>query len=248
MSQVVFASMKMPTAKTKPEVDADGYYKVSLGAFNVPNSIGEVYPFTPEVEALLAPVSYLSNKISSGYLYSENDHPILEPGMSAKEYIQRISRIDQENLIGQFKSIEIVKSNKRSSSGDVIYYVVGWVKPFGTHKEILQQSLDDDTINTAFSLRCLFKYGNWNGARARLVFSIITWDFVLAPGIKTANKFSMSAGLEDEVMFSEEALREAIASLEEDFGDDTAGLESEFPMLDGIKKSICGTGNCLYEW
>jgi len=248
MSNIVFTNIKSPSQDAKLEKDAEGYYNICLGAFNYPNSIGEAYPFTQEVKALFDKSSSFMKKIQNGQLYAELDHPAMEPGMTPQQYIARISKIDMDNVAAHIREIELVPSKTKMNNGSPVVYAYGWVKPFGTHKQMLQDSLDTQSINTAFSLRCLFKYGVYNGVRSRLIFSIINYDFVVSPGLPQASKYSTQTGLESNVEFTTEELKEAINGIEEEYKDNQIGLEAEYPMLNDIKSALCSDDSrCIYN-
>jgi hypothetical protein len=111
--------------------------------------------------------------------------------MTTAQYYARNLRIDLENVSHTIKKLALRKTNipcGLPGRGNQVA-VDGWVKPSGVKGDGLQKELDDPDANVAFSIRCFTQNTNVNGVTEKEVMQIITWDWVLEPGIKSANKF-----------------------------------------------------------
>lgn len=197
--------------KEKLEVDANGYYKCILGAFNLSNYHGQHYPLLPSVKALFEVGGVVRRRIDSGLCKGEYKHPDVS-GLTMEQAIRRIAVLDELLISHHIKSLELVES--KDEFGNPIILVVGWVLPTGPYGPTLKDQLANREENVAFSVRCLFNLANVNGKPARVVTDIFTYDHVHEPGISTATKYA-SIGLEelgDDIYFTEIDLNAAIAT------------------------------------
>jgi len=178
--------------------DENGYYTVILGALNVYNSAGEYYKAEGALE-LFKSSSHLMRRIESGALYSELGHPKKLPGMTNQDYYNRIITLNENNLCGHISEITLDhnygKEHPEYNNPDMIA-IIGKVKPSGEKANALELSLSNPKENTAFSVRGLTENEYVNGRIERVLTNIITWDFVVEPGIHIANK-ACSPSLED---------------------------------------------------
>jgi len=245
MSNIIFASVGMTVGKSL-KVDSEGYHYVRMGSFNVWNSSGEYYPLTETVKQILANSSDFTKTITEGKLYGELEHPEFTPGMTAQQYIRRNLLVKGSNLSHHIKKIELVPTNKTDSvTGDKVYDVFGWVLPFGPHKQQLIDSLASESINTAFSLRCLYKPIHTNGRVYRGVKVIITYDFVTRNGVAGADKFAV--GRESEVSYTLDEVLEAVDELREIYTE--VGTESDInaDILNEIS-NVCDDTRSVLSW
>ena len=169
--------------------DADGYYKVVLGAFNVLNSAGEAYSFDG-IEAILKDkTNVLNTRMSTGRLRSEADHPRREPGQSVRDFVSRNLDISTARAACHIKEAWLDKTDHSEGIpglGNVIL-VKGLVKPSGVFGKGLKDSLDNPEEDTCFSIRCFSVIKNRGIQAVRYIKQIVTWDWVNAPGIQYAS-------------------------------------------------------------
>lgn len=191
MEKMVFTYTRGDLLNKKIEKDAQGWYKVNLGAINAFNEHGAFYLQDGVRELLYNPESRLAQKLENGYLIGEMEHPKIPPTLSKEEAFMFVSYPNRDRQSHHIKSIEIVDTGVAPGKGfsGTILQLVGWVKPSGPFGKFLQESLDDPEINTAFSIRSLTKNGRVGATEVRKIQSIITFDWVTEPGIRTANKF-----------------------------------------------------------
>ena len=245
MDNIVFASVGMTVGKSL-KVDSEGYHYVRLGSFNVWNSSGEYYPLTPMVKDILSASSDFTSTIRDGKLYGELEHPEYMNGMPAEDFIRRNLLVKGDNLSHHFKSITLSPTGKQDRvTGDKVYDVHGWVLPFGPHKQQLLDSLASDSINTAFSLRCLYKPVTIDGRVHRDLKVIITYDFVTKNGVAGADKFTV--GGESEVSFTTQEVQQAVYDLK--CIQEQVGTESNInvELLNKIG-DICDGTRCVLNW
>ena len=174
-SVILSATSYKPMKGKEIQKDADGYYKVRLGAFNVFNAKNAFYIGEGVKDLINNPNSIFYRRLKKGYLCGEMGHPSMKPGMSIQQFIYRTSIIDQENIAFHIKVI----------------IVEGWIKPSGPKGKYLQEALDNPDRNVAFSVRSVSKDKIVNGVIIKQTTSIATWDWVVEPGISNANTFDM---------------------------------------------------------
>ena len=192
---ITFSAIKVHDQNKQVKVDDKGYYYVTLGAFNCFNSAGAFY-LADGVKDLIENQSNLfAKRIANGYLTGEMGHPSFQPGMSHNDYLIRNLRIEQGNISHHIRSVELIPTDEDSGlpgKGKIIK-VMGWVKPTGEKGQFLKEALDNPEMNVAFSIRSLTNDTPVQGVMIKKIVQIVTWDWVVEPGIKCANKFSTLA-------------------------------------------------------
>lgn len=194
--------------KLKP--DSNGYYPVVLGGFDIPNPRGDVYPYKA-AEKLFEESSTLMRNIGAGTLYGEWGHPKRQPGQSLSNYLKRCSIIDEANIAFHIKKIEINKTDVKDEHGNPVVVVMGWVKGSGPSAKTFNEMLENPDQNVCFSIRATtYDVPNSSGKLDRNLATIVTWDFVVYPGLKVAQKY-LSPALEsfEQHEFTKEDLMEA---------------------------------------
>lgn len=204
--------------------DENGYYTFILGGLNTYNSAGEYYVAEKAVE-LFKNSSSLMRRISNGALYSELGHPKKQPGMSLEDFYRRVLTIDENNICGHISEVwldtEYGKKNPDLNNPDLIA-IIGKIKPFGTKANFLKDALENSKQNIAFSVRGLTDNLNRNGRVERILTEIVTWDCVLEPGIKIANKWNSPVleDLSDTIVVKEKLLKVAKEELNNKFANE----------------------------
>lgn len=179
-------------AKKQLEKDDNGYYKICLGAINSFNSTRDFYladGFEEMVKDINGP---LGSKIANGNLMGEAGHPDYINGQTKEEFYKRILKIDLSNVSHHIREVFTKPTNIPSGiagKGNVIA-VYGWVKPIGKLGETLRDSLENPDQNTCFSIRSFTNDTVVGGINYKRFSAIITWDWVVSPGIRIANKFN----------------------------------------------------------
>lgn len=198
-SHISLAATKVNVKQEQLEKDGDGYYLVTLGAFNTFNTSGVFYLEDKIRDFIHNDNYYLSKRIKQGYLYGEMGHPQRLPGQSPTDFLLRTGRIDMDRISHHIKEVLFVPTNKSSGvpGQPNILLCKGWVKPAGVFGDKLQASLDNPNINTAFSLRAIHDESKKGGIPMKTITQIITWDWVLQPGMSCANKWDTLTADED---------------------------------------------------
>lgn len=173
------------TEKARLKPDADGYYKVKIGAFDAYNNMRQFYPLEP-AKALFSKTSTLMRKLCKGVLKGEYGHPMREPGEDVDAYINRAGRVTEGNVSHHFR--EITLSPTKDASGRVVHEVIARIKPMGPRGDVLKASLENPHENIGFSIRCFSKDRFVGRVLHKSVTEIITWDAVNEPGVESANK------------------------------------------------------------
>lgn len=217
------------TGELKP--DADGYYELTLGALDVFNSGGAFYPLGP-ARQLFEGSSSLMRRIASGNCKGECGHPKMAPGMSMRDYLGRIMRIEETNVCCHFREVRL--ETIKDTNGRDIVGVVGKVKPSGPQGPALKEALENPHENVCFSVRSLTNDVPSGGILHKNIKTIVCWDWVTEPGIRVATKYN-SPSLEsfEETGFTEAQLS-SVTALEASVG---VGVESHnnVPVSDVMK-------------
>lgn len=192
---VLSAAAYKPLKGKEIEKDADGYYKVRLGAFNIFNAQGAFYSDKGIEDILKGKDSIFYRRLSQGFLRGEMGHPPMKPGMTKAQFIYRSSIIDMDNVAFHIKKVELENTDEKVENMGMagnVKIVVGWVKPAGPKGKYLQEALDNPECNVAFSVRSISSDRILpNGTIFKETKFITTWDWVVEPGIKLANTFDM---------------------------------------------------------
>lgn len=189
MSVVYESTLLISTGKKGVlRCDADGYYDVTLGAFNTYNSSGAFYD-APSAKAFFDEGHDFMRRIKAGALYGECGHPVPVPGMSKTEWLVRILTIDPRNTSHHIKSLEIDETSFKNKDGSPMVAVMGRVKPM---IEKLAASLENPHENTAFSIRSITNdaFCPRRGCMVKHMKKPVTYDYVIEPGIAIATKYN----------------------------------------------------------
>ena len=111
--------------------------------------------------------------------------------MSKVEFYERNLKIEQTRISHHIRDIVFTDTKTpcgMPGKGNIVL-VQAWLKPDGPMGDALKKSLDDPEQNVAFSIRCFTKDEMVNGTVIKQVVQIVTWDWVVEPGMKMANKF-----------------------------------------------------------
>lgn len=215
MSILRLTAANLPAKKDgelKVKCDSEGYYELILGGLNVFNSVGDYYP-AERAKELFNSSSTLQRRIKNGSLKGEVGHPAMQPGMTIEQYVDRLLKIDLDNVCCHFKEIWLddAKKTPTSTPGQILIY--GLVKPISAKGEKLAASLENPHDNTAFSIRSAIDIEKVSGVTHRILKEIITWDFVNEPGLSVANKWNSPAMEElKEVTLTTRILNDLLAS------------------------------------
>ena len=191
-NNLALTGIKTYSTNTSIRKDESGYYEFILGAVNSLNSCNEFY-LKDGIEKFINDENYmLARKLKNGYLNGELGHPKYLPGMTQEAYYARNLNVDIQNVSHHIKSVWTQESSIHSGiigKGNKLL-MKGMVKPSGVHGKILQEHIDNNDANTAFSIRALTVNSNRAGVTYKSIVQIITWDWVLEPGIQQANKWA----------------------------------------------------------
>lgn len=207
------------------KADAAGYYTMCIGAFDFPNSRGDVY-VADYARRLFENSKLVMRRGENGYLRGEYGHPKKDVGMSMTEYIARNHEIDERMVSHYFKEVWIDDKNIVDKDGNVIVAVMALVKPTGPYGEILAKQIESDE-NVAFSIRCFCEdVLNRRGTMDRRIKNIITWDYVNEPGLAPANKYN-APGLESFENVIETVSLDQLNTIMSEIKNNPVAMESE---------------------
>lgn len=167
--------------------DANGYYTVTVGGFNVHNYGGAYYPLG-QAEKLFQDSGALMRRVKAGVVRGELGHPRQE-GMSSNDYFRRLNEIHEDKVCCHFADVTLDYDNYKSKSGFPIVAVVARLKPGGPFGQVLRESLDNPEEETCFSVRAAVVPAMEGGREVRYVEDIVTWDYVNEGGIAIARKY-----------------------------------------------------------
>lgn len=202
------------TGLLKP--DAEGCYEMCIGAFDVPNSRGDIYVYE-SAKRLFQESSLLMRRSKGEYIRGEYGHPKKQAGQSIREFVARNHEIYEDMVSHLFKEIWIDEKNIKDHNGNTIIAVMARVLPTGPYGDVLRKQFDAHE-NVAFSIRCFCDDKlNRNGRYDRHIRNIITWDYVNEPGLSPANKYNSPACESASIILLEEAVSmEVLHAVQED--------------------------------
>lgn len=226
-NNLALTSIRTTSPAASIQADETGYYEFILGAVNSLNSCREFY-LKDGIDKFINDESYmLARKLKNGYLNGEMGHPKYLPGMSREDYYSRNLNVDIQNVSHHIKSVWTEDTSIDSGvagKGNIIL-LKGKVKPSGVNGKLLQDHISNSAANTAFSIRALTMNKNVGGIVYKTIVQVITWDWVLEPGIKQANKWAnISTESIDYVKFNIEDLMDKNSPVYKEI---TTSLESE---------------------
>lgn len=252
-SNVALTGIKTYTPSKSINKDANGYYEFVLGAVNSLNSCGEFY-LKDGIEKFINDENFiLARKLKNGYLHGELGHPKFLPGMDKTAYYNRNINVDIQNVSHHIKSVWTEDTNIDSGirgRGNVVL-LKGLVKPSGVHGKLLQEHIDNNDSNTAFSIRALTMNKNIAGVTYKTIVQIITWDWVLEPGIRQANKWhNLSTESIDYATFS---IEELTVNTNEVYKELAVACEATEEAKDLLHEAVCNlkrnnAQDILYRW
>lgn len=193
MAIIEYASTKLMNLGKEGIIkcDADGYYEVIIGAFNIYNSAGEYYTYQG-VADLFEKNSLFQRRVQGGNLKGELGHPKRLPGQSDDSYIDRMFIIEEKNETVHYRKIkldtEYGKKNPHLNNPNLVA-VIAELRPSGPYAASLKDALENKWQNVCFSLRGFTKDNLIRGEVHRTLDSIVTWDVVIEPGLKVATKW-----------------------------------------------------------
>jgi hypothetical protein len=237
-SNLKFSCATMPNAnghKIKGLTpDENGYYDVVLGCVGAPTRANVIYQPDSLISAMADPDSRFNICLKDGNLFGEWGHPVIK----SNKDMDRLLQIDEHYISHQFGKIW-VDEKPIVLHGIEGYPIRALVKPCGPYGDVLKRSLEDATINTAFSIRslCMPDTGPNREYEYRRVQIVVTFDAVNAPGFEMATKRYNSVGMESfterSVGFETEATRDELEAAINSH----AGMESSLMITDrDIKK------------
>lgn len=184
-------------------MDDSGYYMMNAGKLNAPLRLGHSYPVNDYIMECMDENSDLKRRVARGEVYAELGHPtpfylervngqvVRTPITEAFEWVMRLRTIVMDNVCLHIRRIHFDMLGGRYDPVMMRAEVI----PFGTHKQLAQDSLTNPDINTALSMRTVTAPQKM-GDRTRMIEYFTNFDMVFEPGAAEACKH-MTAGLED---------------------------------------------------
>lgn len=179
----------------KPMDDGSGYYMINAGRIGGPNRNGITYTPNAYIRSQMSDDSDLGRRLKRGEVYSELGHPpqyyleningqiVRRKITDTAEWIMRLRTILMENVCGHIRRIHWDFPSTGNAPIDMRIEII----PFGTYKDILQQSFDTPDVNTSFSMRTVTKFQQ-RGDITREIEYFTGVDFVPEAGMEKATK------------------------------------------------------------
>ncbi len=174
------------TGVIKP--DADGYYTLVVGALNTENSVGAYYPYEP-AKHLFDDAHAFQRRIANGSLHGECGHPRLTPGMSTRDFMARCMDVVETNICCHFRRIYLEHGTVKDERGRPMIAILAEVRPAGPMGPALREALENPSQNVCFSIRSFTQDTVQAGRTYKNLKTIITFDWVMEPGISIAKKW-----------------------------------------------------------
>ena len=175
--------------------DADGYYEMTVGGFNIHNAQGVYYALGSAQAIIESPASDFRRRVLAGVLKGELGHP-KRGSMSAAEFFSRLNVIDEKSICVHFSEVWLDYNNYKSENGFPQVGVIAKLKPSGPYASTLQMALDNPKEEVCFSIRSACEEQEEMGKVVRYTLDVVTFDYVQEGGVGIARKY-YSMGLED---------------------------------------------------
>lgn len=172
--------------------DTNGYRPMVVGALNMFNSAGEFYTHD-QAKALFDGSSQFQRRVQRGVLKGEYGHPKFEPGMRGDQFLHRVLTIDEDKICCHFREIWLESNAVKDKDGKAVVAIMAWVKPSGPYGGYLKESLENPDENVCFSIRAFTDDRYVGGVKQRTLKQIVTFDYVLEPGMAVAEKYKAPA-------------------------------------------------------
>lgn len=224
MSNIIFTCTRLAGTGKKGILvpDADGYYSQPIGALRCFNASGHFYNDQPQaVDLFVNKSSTFQRRVQRGAVRAEVDHPDQIKGMTDAEFEARMYYIDPKNVCAHFAEIVLDFDNFKDQQGRPIIAIIGKFTPSGMQGAFLEKQLKNGLENVCFSIRAFTIDRYIGGIRNRTLAEVITFDYVVEPGIDNATKYdSLSLETHHEHIVTRHGLEKAL-------GRQTLGLSNE---------------------
>jgi hypothetical protein len=189
----------------------NGYYPMVVGALNVFNSGGSYYVYE-QAKQLFEESSSLMRRVKRGVLKGEYGHPVRQPGMTPEDFMYRAMDILPKNVCCHHRSISLDFESVKDEKGNPVIAIISEVQPSGPMGDYLKASLDNKDENVCFSIRAFSDDRMVAGKNVKTLRNVITFDYVIEPGIEHAEKYK-SPTLESrtEMVINKTMLEKALA-------------------------------------
>jgi hypothetical protein len=172
--------------------DGDGYYPMVIGALGMYNSAGEFYDYE-QAKRLFEGSSHFMRRVQRGVLKGEYGHPKMEVGMKPDDFARRVMTVYEANISHHIREVWLEFDKVKGADGKPVIAIMAWVKPSGPMARYLQDSIDNKCENVCFSIRAFTDDRREGGIKKRILKTIVTFDYVLEPGMSVAEKYKAPA-------------------------------------------------------
>ena len=174
--------------------NADGRYRIVLGALNMFNTRGDYYPYEPVKELFdKSSKNSIMRRIEKGRMKSEEGHPKWLPGMTPQQYADRLYEIYEDRVCSIIHDFELDFNRISDHLGRPVVAVIGHVCGSGPFGAALEKSMEDPGEDVCYSIRAVSDNVMIGGVLHRLLRDPVTYDRVTECGIPVASKFTSPA-------------------------------------------------------
>lgn len=177
----------------KPIKDKDGYYTNVPVAVMDTVSRNKTFYYSEDFNQQLKGPSNFNIRLTEGTLKGEYGHPFIA-NPNSREGIARLLHIESTLVSNHIRSISV---KKVADLGLNVVFMD--TKGHGPYGKYFEESMDDPTINTAFSLRGLsaVNIDRQTGVMYKKLKSLVTFDSeVVGSGFKQSTKRYISQSME----------------------------------------------------
>lgn len=172
----------LPNYKEKKLIkpDADGYYRILVGKYNVFTRSGGAFTPSEPIENLVFGDTFMAEALATGKLAGEANHPDFK-GMTHAEQLTRNNLIDKARKSHHIRNVELIKTDipSKFSGFPNEVHVYAHIKPEGVYGDALRAELDNPNTNVCFSARAMSVPNLYiRGVKIHKNIALITWDWV----------------------------------------------------------------------
>ena len=180
MSDIIFEATALPAGK-KGILKQDGAYReICVGGLNSFNRTGAYYTYSEnsKVAQIFQESSDFMRRIANGQLFGEYDHPKADPKMTRQELFVRRLTVEPDRIAAHFRKIWLVPDGAIDDKGRKCIAIMAEVAPAGPFGKYVEESFNNPSMNTAFSIRCFTKDTPISGVLYKAIAEVVTFDFI----------------------------------------------------------------------
>ena len=168
----------------------DGTYTVCVGSLDQISKADGLFYSSHGAEKFFSTQGRFMDNLDKNYLFGECGHPEREVGMTDEQWLQRNMIVVEKHISHTIHAVRMVPNFKDPETGETVIALMADIKPAGLGGAALERDLNTPGVNVSFSIRCLTVPKFIGGRSVRVLYKLVTFDWVNRPGMSPANKYN----------------------------------------------------------